>query len=242
MNESANNNIQSDVVEIDLKRIVETLMARIKLVILIVFVCGASAFLISKFVAEPVYSTRITMYINNNRNSVSETINSNDISAAAMLATTYVEMIKSNSVLNEVAQRLQEEYEVEYDYKEIMAMISASAVNETQILEVRVSNTNPQHAKLIADEIANIAPEKITDFVEGSSIKIIDYATLPLAPSSPNVALNTIVGLFLGCILSLVVVMILEPMDTRIKSEEDLEKLFNIPIIGIIPEIEVSEK
>lgn len=223
--------------EIDLQSLINIFISRIKLIMLIVFVFGVSAFLFSKFAVTPMYSTSLTMYVNSNKTVVSENISYNEMNTANMLVNIYVEMIKSDNILSEVAQQTN----LGYTAAQIKGMISASAVNETPIMQVKVVNSNPAHAIMIANAVADIAPDKITEFMDGSSVKIIDRPKLPESPSSPNIPKNTVIGLFLGLIVSCGLVLLMEMLDTRIKNEEELAKMFDIPVIGVIPEIIVEE-
>ena len=231
-----NENYDGEVFEIDLKSLLEVLVSRIRLICLIVFLFGVSAFLLSKLVITPQYTTGVTMYVNNNKDGVSGNLNINDITASEKLVTAYANIIRSNAVLNVVA----EETELGYTSDQLRAMIS-TPVDETQILTIVVKNQFPEHAQIIANAVADIAPGKITEVVEGSSMKVIDYATCPLAPSSPNVLMNTFIGLFLGVIVSIGIILIMEMLDTRIKSEKEIESLIGIPVIGVIPEILLEE-
>lgn len=227
----------NDIFEIDLKSLINMFMARIKLISLIVIIFGISFFLFSRFAITPLYSTSFTMYVNSNKTVVSENISINEMNTATLLVNVYVEMIKSDNILSEVAQQTN----LGYTAKDIKGMISASAVNETPIMQVKVTNANPAYAIMIANAIADIAPEKITEFMDGSSVKIIDRPKLPEYPSSPNVTKNTAIGIILGLIVSCGLVLLMEILDTRIKSEEELAKLLDIPVIGVIPEIYVDE-
>lgn len=223
--------------EIDLRSLINMFFTRIKLIALIVAIFGVSFFLFSKFAITPLYTTNFTMYVNSNKTVVSENISINEMNTATMLVNVYVEMIKSDNILSEVAQQTN----LGYTAKDIKAMIGATAVNETPIMQVNVTNPNPAYAIMIANAIADIAPEKITEFMDGSSVKIIDRPKLPEYPSSPNVTKNTAIGLVLGFIVSCGLILLMEILDTRIKSEEELTKLLDIPVIGVIPEIFVEE-
>lgn len=232
-----NDNVENNEFEIDIKRLFELLISRIRLIIVSVIVFGVAAFLVSNYLMTPIYKASVTMYVNSNKNATSGNISYNDITTAEKLVVAYGKMITSNAVLDEVAR----EVELGYTAQQIRTMIS-TPVDETQILTVVVSNPSPEYAQIIANAIAEIAPERITEFVEGSSMKIIDYAVMPQAPSSPNVVTNTFVGMFLGLLLSFCVIIIMELLDTRIKNEDELAKLAGVPVIGLIPEIENLEQ
>lgn len=227
---------------IDLGELLGIFMRRIKLIILLTLAFGLIAFLVSRFFITPKYTAQTSLYVNNTRKTVVDSVNSSDLAASYSLVLTYVEMIKSRKVLSEVSDIINDMYgdklKVPLEYDDLEKTISASSKNETEILAVYVTTSDPQLSMDIANTIAQVAPDKIKDFVEASSVKVIDQAILPDEPSSPNVMRNTAIGLFVGLVLGLGLVFCLEMFDTRVKSEDDLERAFEYPIIGVIPKID----
>lgn len=231
---------------IDLRELLDIFLRRIKLILLLTFAIGVIAFLVSKFFITPLYTASATMYVNNTKKTVVDSVNTSDLTASQLLATTYVEMIKSDNVLAEVAQRVSEAYKDRLkeplQAKDIRAMVSASPKNETEILAVYVQSPDPKLSMDITNEIVDVAPNKIKGFVEASSVKTIDEAILPEKPSSPNVIRNTLIGLFVGFVIGLGLAYLIEILDTRVKSEDDLEKMLDLPIIGVIPNIKETQE
>ncbi len=227
--------------EIDLKQLFELAVARIKLIIFIVFVFTVSAFLISKFVTTPLYTASATLYVNSNKTTVSQNISISDIDTGRELVSLYSEFIESDTVLEQVAATVSNETDIAFSASDIRSMISSGGVNETALMAVVATSPSPEISQIIANAVADIAPDRITEFMDGSSVKVVDYAKLPQAPSSPNVMKNTAMGFVLGIVVSFCLIFIMELMDTRIKNEEDLKKLVEFPVIGIIPEISVEE-
>ena len=117
-------------------------------------------------------------------------------------------------------------------------MLTASAVNGTEIFEVKVTTKDADEAAVIANTIAAVAPEEIIRVVKAGSVELIDEAVPATSPSSPNVLLNTIIGLMLGGVLSVLGVLVAEMLDNRIKTEDDLKKGYDFPILGTIPDLE----
>lgn len=235
------NEKMDDTFEIDLKQLFEVAIARIRLIILIVFVFTVSAFLISKFVVTPLYTATATLYVNSNSTTVSQNISISDIDTGRELVTLYSEFIESDTVLEQVANAVSNDTDMMFTADMIKGMISSGGVNETALMAVTVTSPSPELSQIIANAVADIAPDRITEFMEGSSVKVVDYAKLPEAPSSPNVMKNTAMGFLLGLVVSLGIIFVMELMDTRIKNEDDLKKLLDYPILGVIPEIVVEE-
>ena len=239
-------NNTNDVEKIDIKRMLEIVLDRIVSIVVITLIFGLIAFALSKFFITPKYESSITMYVNNGR-SIEENsgisnnkILSSDITASQQLVPTYIEMIKSDAVLGEVAESVEEKTGKKYKAKKIREIMTAEAVAETEIIKVSVEETNAGLAREIADAISATAPAKIQAFVEGSEVKIIDSASISNTPVSPDVRMNTIIGGLLGFVLSISFILLKELFDVRVKSVDDLVSRFNYPVLGTIPEIFIS--
>ena len=207
-------------------------------VIMLCLVIGAiTAFTLSKYVIDPTYTSRISMYVNNNQNPENTVANLNDINASQKLVSTYIEILKSDNVLEKVI----EETGVTYTPAEIRSMMSANSLNGTEIFEVKVTTEDADEAALIANTIAELVPEEIIRVVKAGSVELIDRAMPATNPSSPNVMLNTVIGLMLGGVLSVLGVLVAAMLDNRIKSEEDLKKNYDLPILGAIPNLENAQ-
>lgn len=224
--------------ELDLRKLLEILLRRWWIICASLVVGTISAFLITYFLIDPIYSAKATLYVYNSENRLNtSTITSSDISVSKTLVDTYIVILKSDVVLNEVAK----ESNLGYSANEIRNMISASSVNNTEVFQVTIENKDPIHAQIIANTLVDLAPPQIIRVVHGGSVEVIDNAILPTSPSSPNIMLNTVIGALFGLVLSVMGALLFEMLDTRIKTEGDLTELFTIPVIGVIPSIDVKE-
>jgi capsular polysaccharide biosynthesis protein len=224
--------------ELDLKKLIEILLRRWWMILSALVLGAFSAYLFTSLFVDPVYSARATLYVYNSENrQTSSTITSSDISVSKTLVDTYIVILKSDAVLKDVAKQTG----LSYTAGDIREMISASSVNNTEVFQITVENTNPSHAQIIANTLVKVAPQQIIRVVHGGSVEVIDSATLPAAPSSPNIPLNTAVGGLLGLIISVFGSLLYEMLDTRIKTESDLTEIFSIPVIGVIPSINLKD-
>jgi capsular polysaccharide biosynthesis protein len=224
-------------INIDFVSLFELLLSKIKMIILVVLIFAVIGALVSSQVLVPKYTASVTFYVNNNKNSVSQNLTYSDLSAASMLVPTYIELIKSKSVLKTVEEKIN----TGYTSDELAQMISAKEQgDDTQLMVLEVTNSDPENAYLIANAIADIAPTKIVELMDGSSVKVVDYAELPTEPTSPNVPKNTVMAAALGFILSVGIVLLRYLLETSIKGEDDIKRMFpEIPVIGIVPEITI---
>jgi capsular polysaccharide biosynthesis protein len=221
-----------------LKYLIGLIVSNIKLILAITLLCGIVTFCYTQFFVTPLYSARVTIFVNNMKSDDSlDRTNTSDIEASKRLVDTYTTIIKSDTVLTKVAEAASVEGQT-YTADQIRSMLSANSVSDTEIFEVSITNPDPYAAARIANVIAGVAPDEISNFVEASSVKIIDYAKVNLTPISPNVQRNTAIALVLGCAAGILIVLLKELFDVRVKSQEDLERLLGLPVLGVIPEIE----
>lgn len=224
--------------EITLQEIFSILWGKALWIILCAVLGGAIAFGFTKYMIPSQYTARVSMYVQNTERTPDTVVSSNDFSASERLIRTYVEVLKSDAVLNKVVESL----ELPYTTNQIRGMMSSSSVNGTEIFEIRVVSNNAEHSALIANTIAEVGPEEIIRVVKAGSVELIDPAKVPKAPSSPNVMMNSIIGVMLGGVLSVLAVLVYAMLDTRIKTEADLGKAYEIPVLGTIPCIAEDHK
>lgn len=228
-----------DLSEIDLKQLVLTLIRKWWLIALCALVMAGAAYFYTAHFITPMYRASVSIYVNNaTKVEQMDAISGNNLATSQRLVKTYINIIKSDTVL----QRVVEKADLNYSAAAIRGMMTAASVEDTEIFEIQISNADPKVAAKIANAVADVAPEEIANFLEGSSTKIIDYATVPQFRYTPSYRKNTMVGLAVGAVAAMVYIVLRTILDVRIKNEEDLERLFDLPVLGTIPEFGVEYK
>ena len=229
-----------DGVQIDVRRLWNAVIGRWWLVAVSAIVCAVLFFVGTFYLVTPQYTSSALFYVNNNL-SIGDTalsITSSDITAAKSLVDSYIVILKSRASLNEVI-----DYSgVDCTLGELQGMISAASVNSTEVFEVKVESSDPKEAEKIANAIAYILPKRISSIVEGTSAKVVDYAVVPSAPSSPSYPKNTLFGFATGLILSVAYLVIRELFDVTIRSEEDVTQCCDAPILASVPDMTAQSK
>jgi len=228
---------ESNYTTIDLLKLAEGLLKRAWLIALSMLLCGAIAFSAAAFMITPKYESRILFYVNNSSFSMGSTnfsITSSEISAAKSLVDTYLVILKTRTTLRDVITV----GGIDRTYSELYNMIDSVQVNDTEIFAVSVTSDDPREAEHIANTIGEVLPEKIASVVDGSSVRIVDYAVVPGARKSPSISKYTMIGIMLGLLLSAGVIIIIELLDDQIHSEDYLIQNYgNIPLLTVIPDM-----
>ncbi len=220
--------------------IIDILLRRLWLIVLLVCLGGGVAYTYSSFIVQPKYVASVTMYVYN-QNPQQQTMTAGDFTLSQKLVDTYMVILKSNHVLDKVSDQISEQ-NINYSANAIKNMISAEAVDDTEVFKVSVSSHDKEHSKIIADTIAQIAPEEIIRVVKAGSVEIVDNAELPKTFSYPNISGNTIIGIVLGLVFACAFAIILELMNTSVKGREDLTDTHNLPVLAVIPNLDGRSK
>lgn len=224
-----------DEVEIDLLHLAQVLWHHVIPIILVGAIFGTAVLAFTKMFVKPTYDSEVYLYVNSNDLSVGGTkVSLSDLSAAKSLVDTYIVILNTRTTLNEVIERAG----VDYTYEELKKMISAKSVNGTEIFSVDVNSTNPQEAALLANTIAEVLPYKIAEIVDGSSVRIVDYAVVAPKRSTPSYSRNTMIGILLGLMLMSAIYIIRDLMDEQIHDTDYLTKTYgDIPVLAVIPDL-----
>ena len=227
-------NRKEEYMEIDLLRLMRALWHRAWAIVLAMLLCGAAAFSYTYFLVTPLYKSSALMYVNNSSITVGSTsVSLADLTASQTLVDTYIVILKTRLTLNDVI----EQAELNYTYEDLRDMISASPVDSTEIFEITVTSPYPAEAEKIANTIVKVLPEKISEIMDGSSVRTVDFAVRPTTKSSPSITKNVALGLIVGMILSCSVIVLLELLDEQIRDEEYLTQTYELPVLAAVPDL-----
>lgn len=246
--------------EITIKDVINILLSRIKLIILITVLCTAGAFCFAKFVMPLEYTSSVKIYVKNSTaNSDNVGINYSDLTAAKSLAETYIVILDDNVVYEYAAERLIEDYDIddlkgyfnvrqdeEKNYyirpQEIKSLVSMSAVNNTEVIQITCTSEVPGFSADICTYISEFAPDHLKRVTQAGSVEPVSDAEVPAFPSGPNVKLITLLGFIAGLVVSVILVFIMNTFDNAVAGGEDIKARFDIPVLAEIPDIYMDEK
>lgn len=224
--------------EVDLSAVLKLLWKKLWLILISGAVGGLLVYLFTLLFVTPQYYASVTLYANNSLSTDSNTsITSSDMNASARLVDTYAAIIMSDPVLDQVI----ENNALKMSASKLAKRISISQVYDTEVFKITVSYPSPKTAAAIANSIADIAPVKIAEIVDGCSVKIVSNAKVPAQKSYPDDQRAWSLGFLGGVVLSILVLFIIAVLDTRIKGESDLHE-WEYPVFGVIPTFSEAER
>lgn len=229
---------ERDMIEIDLLKLVLILCRKAWAIILAMIVMGGVAFGITYNFIEPSYEASIKVYVNNSSQTNTGVVSQSELTVAKQLVQTYIVTLKSRTTLTQIIK----EANLDYDYEELDAMITASAIDSTEVFEVSVVSKDAKEAAEIANTIAEVLPSRITQIVDNSSVKIIDYAIINNEPVSPSYIKNTAIGALAGAVVAVALIFLQFVLDNKIHSEDYLIEHYKYPILAVIPDLTASSK
>ena len=231
-----NEKFARDYYVVDLAHVVKVVWQRIWAVVLVSVITAAVGFLLAAFAIKPTYSASVMLYVNNSSFNVGDlgfSISSSELTAAQSLAKTYTVLLKNRTTL----ERLIDTTGVDYTWEEIYDMIESGPVNETEVMQVTVTCHDPYEAARIANGIASVLPQRITEVIEGASMEVVDSAIVDTEKVAPSITLYTAVGFLVGMLLSVAVLIIIALMDNTIHDEEYVIRTFGYPILAQVPNL-----
>lgn len=229
-------NSEKEYYSIDLIHILKTIWHHLWLVVLVGILGAGLTFSYAAFLIAPTYSSSILLYVNNSSfslNDVGLSISSADLVASQKLVNTYNVLLKNRTTL----ERVIEEADVPYTWAQLNGMVEASSVSETEVMRITVTSTNPYEARTIANSIAVVLPQRVSEIVEGTSMTVVDSAVVNPHKVAPSITKFSLIGLLLGVLLSTGILAIRALMDNTIHDEEYIVQNYQYPILAKIPDL-----
>ena len=185
---------------------------------------------------NPVYEAKSTLIVNADKQAETQIVTGDQITVTQKLAVTYGEIIKSRIVLDDVIKNLK----LNDEYEDLVKSVTVSPVQDTQIISISVQDTNPKKARDIANEIPKVFAKEAKRITKANDVQVIDNAILPKNAVKPNKMMNVLIAAVLGMMIGLFVVFLIEYLDNKMKTPQDIEKHLGLSVIGVIPNEDIA--
>lgn len=204
------------------------------LIVSLAIIAALIAFLVSSFVISPTYeaSTQVLVAPKQGENMP---LDNSQIQSSVTLVNTYRVIIQSPAILEQVQEN------VIGAPDNISNLITVNSEQNSQVINIKVQHTNPVLATDIANEISDVFSKEVPELMSVDNVKVLSNASVPMFPVSPNILLNTAIATVLGLMIGVAIAFLKVVLDRRIKTEQDVESILELPVLGSIPVIDKVE-
>ncbi|MED1863940.1 Wzz/FepE/Etk N-terminal domain-containing protein [Fictibacillus nanhaiensis] len=224
---------------ISLKDIAQTLRKRLSLIILITLLAVAASGIISYFILTPVYEAS-TQILVNQKSTEQPVLDPNQVRTNVEMINTYSVIIKSPTILDKVVKDL----DLKQTTEELNEVITVNSEQNAQVFNLTVQDKDPAQAVKIANAISDTFSDEILDIMNVDNVKVLSPAVLKddAKPVNPKPLLNIAIALVVGLMAGVGIAFLQEYLDNTIKTEEDIQNVLGLPILGAIPKISVEDE
>lgn len=227
--------------EIDLKEFLGIFWDKKILIIFLTIIFVAIGYAYTTFLVTPMYSASTTLVLaasskDNNSGTTTETITTTDLTLNSKLVSTYSELIKSKSVIRKVIDNLG----ITTDENVIRKNVKVESVSSTELIKITVSSENSVYAEKIANEIAVVFTDTVSEIYNISNVTIVDKAEVPEQPSNINPNKKMMIFGFIGAAIAILYILLINILDNTVKSSEDIEKKLKLTVLASIPVYDIE--
>ena len=220
--------------ELDLKELLQIFWEKKTQIILIIAIFAVIGVIYSLAFVTPKYQSSTTLLLATNSSSnktETESITTTDVTLNSKLVSTYSKLVESSKIIRKVISNLS----LNIDEDVLKKSISVTAVEDTEMIQISVKNTDPVLATKIANETAKVFIENVKEYYGIENVHVVDEAEIPQEPSNVNHTKDVIIFTFIGVVISVMYVLVSNMLDTTIKSEEDIEKISGLTVLSTMP-------
>lgn len=203
------------------------------LIISLAIIAALIAFLVSSFVISPTYEASTQVLVAPKQSE--QSIDLGQVQSSINLVNTYRVIIQSPAILEQVQENVMGAPE------SISNLITVNSEQNSQVINIKVQHTNPVLATDIANEISDVFSKEVPELMSVDNVKVLSNASVPMSPVKPNILLNTAIAMVLGVMIGIAIAFLKVVLDRRIKTEQDVENILELPVLGSIPVIDKVE-
>lgn len=217
---------------ISLRELFETLKKRMSLILVITLLAASISGAVSYFMIKPVYQSSTQILVSQAAAGALSSIAGIAMDTDSKYIETYNVIMKSPYILDQVIEKLK----LDTTPETLNGSISVAQEGQSQVVTISVQNTDPAQAVIIANEIAKTFQREISELMRIDNITILTVAELAEnpAPIKPQPVLNIMIALVVGLMIGVGLAFLLEYLDNTVKSEQDIEKLLELPVLGVV--------
>ena len=231
-------NQEKDLIQLDIMLLLRRIWEKKVLIVLVTLLFTVVSLAVSIFLVTPQYSSTTKVYVVNQTKDEKKAITTQDVQLGSLLVKDYKEIILSNRVMEEVADKSG----INLTAKQLAKKVSVEAPKDTRIISITVQDKDPQVASDLANTVKEVSADQIKEITKINDVTTLEEAKAANSPSSPNIPRNGILATALGFILAVAGVVLFELLDDRVKRAEDIEETMGLVLLGVVPDTKTGKR
>ena len=231
-------NQEKDLIQLDIMLLLRRIWEKKVLIVLVTLLFTVVSLVYSIFLVTPQYSSTTKVYVVNQTKDEKKAITTQDVQLGSLLVKDYKEIILSNRVMEEVADKSG----INLTAKQLAKKVSVEAPKDTRIISITVQDKDPQVASDLANTVKEVSADQIKEVTKIDDVTTLEEAKAANSPSSPNIPRNGILATALGFILAVAGVVLFELLDDRVKRAEDIEETMGLVLLGVVPDTKTGKR
>ncbi|AOS98787.1 capsular biosynthesis protein [Exiguobacterium sp. U13-1] len=203
-------------------------------ILALTIVAALISFAVSSFLIKPTYQAGTQILVTPKKQE-SNVIDAAQVQSSVTLVNTYRVIIKSPAILEKVQKEVSN---APSSVPALNSMITVESEQNSQVINVSVQSTDAALASNVANSIANVFSSDIKTLMNVDNVKVLSTSGIPTSPVSPNIILNTAIAAVVGFLLGVGLAFLRELLDRRIRTEEQVQQILDLPVLGSIPDID----
>ena len=220
---------------IDLVDLIFMFIRRWKIIVLITIPIVILGFFYAS-TRPSVYRADTTLIVSSGIQSVG--LDNNDVMLNQKLVVTYSEIAKSRDVLRRVISK----YDLQESPEALAQKISVSVIKDTELIKLAYISHNSRLAEAVTNEIAEEFIKKVGQVMRIRNVSIVERAIQPSYPLPKKRGMILLASIILGGMLGMGVAFLIEFLHKKLRKSSDIEKILEVQMLGMIPEIEIADK
>lgn len=223
----------------NVKEFMKNLKKRIPLILMVTLLFVALSGVVSYMMMKPIYQASTQILVNQNT-TAAQPFDAQNIDANIQLISTYNVIIKSPAILAAVI----EELKLNESVADLNERIEVTSVENSQVLTLNVDDASIERAVLIANTTASVFQAEIKNLMKVDNVNILAPAIVPVDPEpvKPDPLFNMAIGAVMGFMIGTGLAILLDQMNTTIRTEEDIEEIVGLQVLGIVSHAESTKE
>lgn len=218
--------------KLNIAEVIYAFKKRFHILVIITIITTIVGVLFSLFIVKPLYTSTVKLFIDTTKSqSTDNNYMVNQEQANQVLMNTSIGILKTNSLIQNVIN----DNHLNLKAGSVMTGLTVKNEGSSKILDISYKSSSENDIQPLLNGLVKEFTSDITSLVPNTKVTVIEKPFVQSNKSASTKIAPVVVGFAIGIAISIAVILILYCLDNTIKTRSELEKILDIPVLGIIP-------